>query len=235
VTPHASSVSVLTLAASTSPILLEHALGRGHVFMFTTTVDPGWNNMAATPVFPLLVQEMVTYLAGRAFEEPQQVGDALSLWYVAQPDASDAVFDSPSGREITVPVRQYGSQYVALLDEAREAGYYTARVSVQAAGMPIAVNVDTRESDVKCLPDAALRSVLKGTGLSVASTESGLLDAIEQARTGRSFWRLFMVAALVALLLESLLADRMHRKVSGANRGLTGLDAAADPGGERHA
>ncbi|MEO2035552.1 MAG: BatA domain-containing protein, partial [Planctomycetaceae bacterium] len=36
VEPRATSFSVLNLAGSNSPILLEHALGRGHVVMFTT-------------------------------------------------------------------------------------------------------------------------------------------------------------------------------------------------------
>ena len=88
-----------------------------------------------------------------------------------------------------------------------------ARVSVQAPGMPIAVNVDTRESDVACLPADALRDSLAGTGVAIAPTEPELLDAIDQARTGRSFWRLFMVAALVMLVLESLLAERLRKRV----------------------
>ena len=159
----------------------------------------------------------------------------MSLWYTAQPDASDAVFDSPSGREIAVPVRQHGNRYVALLDEAREAGYYTARVSVQAPGMPIAVNVDKRESDVKCLSDAALGDVVQGTGMFVVSAGSGLLDAIDQARTGRSFWRLFMVAALLMLFLESLLADRMRRTASPVKRGSAAIGRSGAHGGERDA
>lgn len=218
-TPHASSTVLLNLAAGDSPILLEHSLGRGHVFMFATSADPAWNNMAATPVFPMLLQQMVTYLAGREFEKPKRVGDTLALWYAAQPDASDAVFESPSGGEITVPVRQHGSQYVALLEQAREAGYYVARVSVQAPGMPIAVNVDTAESEVRCLPDADLSGALEETGITIASTENALLGAMDLARTGRSFWRLFMLAALLSLLLESLLASRMEKKMSPAYSG----------------
>jgi hypothetical protein len=143
---------VLRLAGSGGPVLLEHALGRGQVFMFTTTAETTWNNMALTPVFPMVMQQIVTYLSGREFERPRSVGDSLRLTYVDQPDASDAVFDSPSGETITVPVRESGGQFVALLESAPEAGYYTARVSVQAPGLPIAVNVDPRESDVACLP-----------------------------------------------------------------------------------
>jgi len=156
VEPSATSFPVLSLAGSDSPILLEHTLGRGQVFMFTTSAEATWNNMALTPVFPMLMQQIVTYLVSREFEQPRFIGDSLSLSFTEQPDASDAVFDTPSEETITVPVREYRNQYVALLENAQEAGFYVARVSVQAPGMPVAVNVDTRESDVACLGESEL-------------------------------------------------------------------------------
>jgi len=204
-----SSFAVLQLAGSGAPVLLEKALGRGQVFQFTTTAETTWNNMALTPVFPLVMQQIVTYLSGREFESPRNVGDSLSLTYVDQPDASDAVFESPSGKNLTVPVRETDGQFVALLENAPEAGYYTARVSVQAAGLPIAVNVDPRESQIASLAEAELRTNLEGLGLQVAASGDELAAAIETSRTGRSAWRTFMIAALIFLLIECLLADRM--------------------------
>lgn len=210
--PRPSSGVVLRLAGSGAPVLLEHALGRGHVFLFTTTADRSWNNMGLTPVFPLLMQQIVTYLAGREFERPHLVGDSLALTYVEEPDASDAVFDTPAGETVTVPVIDHQGQYVALLDRADEAGFYLARVSVQAPGMPIAVNVDPRESDVACLGDAELRSTIAGLGFDVASTAAKLAAAIDASRTGRSAWRAFMIAGLGLLVVESIFADGLLRQ-----------------------
>ena len=207
-----TSVPILKLAGSNSPVLIEQSLGRGHVFMFTTSADATWNNMALTPVFPMLMQKIVTYLAGREFEQPRVVGDTLSLSYKSQPDASDAVFDSPSGKSITVPVREYRKQYVAMLENAEEDGFYTVRVSVQSAGMPVAVNVDTRESDIACLTEAEVTKALEGTEVTVAANDADILSAIETLRTGKSSWRLLMIAAIAILLIESLLADRLLNK-----------------------
>jgi hypothetical protein len=217
VEPSAASFPVLQLAGSGSPILLEQSLGRGHVFMFTTTAETSWNNMALTPVFPMVMQQIVTYLAGREFERPRTVGDSLTLTYVEQPDASDAVFDTPSGETITVPVREHRGQFVALLETAPEAGFYEARVSVQAPGVPIAVNVDPGESEVACLPEAELRSNLEGLGLNVVTSDAELAAAIESTRTGRSAWRLFMIAALAFLIIESLFADRLLKRGRSTN------------------
>lgn len=212
VEPVPSSFTVLQLAGSGAPVLLEKALGRGQVFQFTTTAETAWNNMALTPVFPMVMQQIITYLSGREFESPRVVGDSLALTYVDQPDASDAVFDTPRGETVTVPVREAGGQYVALLEHAREAGYYTARVSVQDAGLPIPVNVDPRESRVACLGESELRANLEGIGLRVASSNDELAAAIESNRTGRSAWRVFMIAALAFLLIECLLAERMRSR-----------------------
>jgi len=218
VKPSPTSVAVLSLAGSGKPVLLEHAIGRGHVFMFTTSAGPEWNNMAVTPVFPMILQQMVTYLTAREFEKPRIIGDSLSLSYVDQPDASDAVFDTPAGETITVPVREYRNHYMALLEHAGQPGFYMARVSVQAPGMPVAVNVDTSESNVECLSASETVRSFEGTGITVANSDPDLLSAIEQARTGRSFWPIFMLAGLLLLVVESLLADRMLKSPAAANK-----------------
>lgn len=209
VEPAPGSFPVLELAGNGGPILLEKALGRGQVFMFTTTAETAWNNMALTPVFPMVMQQIVTYQTGREFEHSRTVGDSLALTYVDQPDASDAVFDTPGGETITVPVRDSGGQFVALLESAPEDGYYTARVSVQAPGLPISVNVDPRESDIRRLPEAEMRANLEGMGIGVVTGDNELAATIDAKRTGRSAWRFFMIAGLVFLLIECLLADRM--------------------------
>ena len=71
----------------------------------------------------MVLQQMVTYLTAREFEMPRLVGDSLSLSYVDQPDASEAVFDTPSGKTISVPVTEHRRQYVAMLENAQESGF----------------------------------------------------------------------------------------------------------------
>jgi hypothetical protein len=215
--PAASSFTVLRLAGSGSPILLEQSLGRGQVFMFASSAQITWNNMALTPVFPMLMQQIVTYLAGREFERPQTVGESLSLSFVEEPDASDAVFDTPSGETITVPVREYRKQYVSMIDSADEVGFYTARVSVQSSGIPIAVNVDTAESEIASLPAEELKDYLKDTGIIIAANDADLSAAIDMTRTGRSSWRFFMMAGLAFLIIECLFADRLLRRQESKN------------------
>lgn len=214
VQPYPASFPVLTLAGDGGPILLEQSHGRGHVFLFTTSATSDWNNMALTPVFPMLMQQMVTYLSGREFEQPSLVGDSLSLSYTRQPDASDAVFETPSGKTISVPVREYQNEFMALLEKSDEAGFYLAKVSVQSPGMPVAVNVNPDESDVATLTPDELAKTLDGTEITIVDADANLASVIESTRSGRSSWRQFMIAGLVFLLLECLLADRLQRRRS---------------------
>ena len=76
--------------------------------------------------------------------------------------------------------------------------------------MPIAVNVDTRESDVTCVGETKLRESFDGMGVTVSVNESELMADIGVARTGRSSWRFLMIAALCLLVGESLFADRLR-------------------------
>ncbi|MCH1509928.1 MAG: BatA domain-containing protein, partial [Akkermansiaceae bacterium] len=225
VKPSATSSTVMSLAGTAEPLLLEHSLGRGQVFMFTSSADSAWNNLAVTPVFPMVLQQMVTYLTAREFETPRLVGDSLSLSYVDQPDASEAVFDTPSGETISVPVSEHRSQYVAMLEHARESGFYFARVSLQAPGLPVAVNVDTSESDVSCISAAETARTFDGTEVMVAESAADLLDAVEESRAGRSFWFHLLLVGLGLLVLESLLAKWMSRR-SAADKKQTTPPAA---------
>ena len=216
--PSATSASVLTLAGSNTQVLVEHSLGRGHVFMFATSAGPSWNNMAVTPVFPMLLQQMVTYLTSREFEEPRRVGDPLLLSYETRPNVTEAVFESPSGRFTTVAVRDYRNQYVAVLDQAREVGFYLARVNLHAVGRPIAVNVDTRESDVKCLPVSQAAAQLRDSGVTVANSPNDLIGAAQASRSKRSIWRILMLAGVAMLVVESLFAEWLFNRSSRSGR-----------------
>jgi len=213
------STVVLKLAGGDVPVLIEQSLGRGHVFMFTSSADPSWNNMALTPAFPMLVQQAITYMTGREFEKARIVGDSLSLVYDERPDANDAVFNTPSGKILRVPVREYRNQHVAMLEQSAESGFYTAQASLQSPATPIAVNLDTGESDVACLPTAAAQTRFDGTGFVVTASDDELDAAISDARTARSLWRSLLMAGFVVLLIESLLAFWTHRKKRSNSRG----------------
>ena len=116
-----------------------------------------------------------------------------------------------------------------MLGNAKEAGFYEAKVSVQAPGMPVAVNVNTTESNVASLATADLNTNIEGLDITLAHSDAELAAAIESSRTGRSSWRQFMIAGIILLLLESLLADRIRgRKQKRSTQAAESLPEAQD-------
>ena len=80
------------------------------------------------------------------------------------------------------------------------------------------VNIDPAESEVASLTPSDLNTNLEGLDITLANSEAELAAAIEASRTGRSSWRQFMIAGLVLLLIESLLADRLRGRKQKRNK-----------------
>ena len=83
---------------------------------------------------------------------------------------------------------------------------------MQAPGVPIAVNVDPRESDVTSLSASDLNENLEGADITVVASESELVAAIDASRTGRSSWRYLLITGFILLLLESLFAEFLRKQ-----------------------
>ena len=211
VDPSPNSVTLLKLAGNAYPLLLEHSHGRGQVFMFTSLAGSEWNNMALTPLFPMLLQQMVTYLTAREFEKPRLVGSSLKLSYVEEPDVTEAVFETPSGESLTVPVHSHKDQHSAILSQAEEDGFYLAMGTLQSPPLPIAVNVDTSESMVKCLNADDFSETFKKTGVNVIFNDEELDEALIDSRRTHSLWKFFAIMVCLIMLVESLLSSRLPK------------------------
>lgn len=61
--PAKSSRTLLTLS-NNSPAVIERPFGRGKVLLMNTSVGTEWSTIQATVEFPMLVQELLRYLAG---------------------------------------------------------------------------------------------------------------------------------------------------------------------------
>ena len=78
--------------------------------------------------------------------------------------------------------------------------------------MPIAVNVDTRESTVRSMLSAESDRILKDTGVTVVRSRDEILAGMEDVRESRSLWRILMMAGLAFFVIESLVAELMSKR-----------------------
>jgi hypothetical protein len=94
------------------------------------------------------------------------------------------------------------------LERARIPGFYGLRIGGQIVETQ-AVNLDVRESDLRCLPASAIGELLKQSGSRVVADATSSSTAILD--DGYSLWPWLLALGMVALLIESLLVGLWRR------------------------
>ncbi len=188
-----------------APALLERTVGRGRVMLFTSTVDDEWTELPYRPAFLPLMRRIVQYLARRAtsagqtehlvaqdvtIEAGSMLGDRA---VVTGPDDIRLVVEPKEG-QVTFTPRKSGLYEVW-------AGSTDAEEN-RIDNLAMAVNVDTRESDLTPLSDQALAPWLGTEEAETARTRSDL----PQKR--RNLWPVFLFVVTLLLLAETILGTR---------------------------
>jgi hypothetical protein len=208
----AASRVLMRVAGAGDPVLIEKPIGRGKVLLFTSTADREWNDMVVNPAYPMMLQQLVTYLSAREYEGPLLVGDAMVVTVDGDQAGADVSFEDAAGHVELVPAIRKADRTAASLPRAETVGFYTVRHNMSRPPITLAVNPDTTESDVRGLDRDALRTAMKGLPVNVAVEGRRLLESIREARVGRELWRTLAIAALIFLVAESLLAGRLSRR-----------------------
>ena len=191
-----------------SPFLLERPYGDGTVVLWTSSLDRAWNRVPDSPgTFVPLVLELVQDLGAR-FEQERNlpVGAGLELVVDGFPRAATLV--SPSGGQRPIegdsterPDRRWT---LPMLDGSwmESVGVYAVRTE-NARTEPIAVQLDTRESDLSratALEVEAIHPALRVAAVDAAGTEA----STEAAPRRGELWRWLALSALLFLVAESL-------------------------------
>jgi hypothetical protein len=182
----------------------------------TSMAHPEWADVIGHPVYPILLHESVTYLGRKAFERPASVGDPLILPLPGldhRTDPGKVVFRDPQGSDLSVaPVRRNG-QSVAEVSQTTQPGFYEATYRTGEMPLAAAVNVDADESDIRVLEPVALNRVFADTDVHVVPAADDVATAIRQSRVGRELWWELVLAGLVLLIIEAMLAWYFSRRM----------------------
>lgn len=191
----------------------------GRVVALLTTVGrppgvvEGWSNLGRSPVFPILVNELVAYLAAPRLVEPQPVVGRPwgSVAWPAMKDhpttfarADEASSTVAPGDESTAPLRAGWRQAVWSEDTG------PART--------VAVNVDPREGDLVAPTLEELRERMAGTGVSI--TRAASFSGAGDPQSAAPLYRLIGGGLLLLLIAEQFLAvlGSYHQSALGAGR-----------------
>ena len=75
----------------------------------------------------------------------------------------------------------------------------------------MAVNVDTGESDVRGLSAEEIEATARDLRFRVLSLSAPVAKTIRESRMGRELWRLLLLAGVLAVVAEALLARHISR------------------------
>ncbi|HEX8190887.1 MAG TPA: hypothetical protein VF586_21185, partial [Pyrinomonadaceae bacterium] len=191
--------SVLASFEDGSPALVESGAGAGRVLMYTSTLGMAWSDLPLSPAYLPLVQQMVRYLGEREVSAWHRLGQAFVVARGAE--GSPPAVDSPSGARLRSPAASKDGE---TLLTGREPGFYRLRYG---AGHDFAaVNVDGREGDFAKLNQDEFLAAFTG-GDPAAPDAPGRESAEEVEARQRAWWPL-LLAALLLLAAESVLARR---------------------------
>lgn len=182
------------------PLLVEREIGRGRALVFASAFDNIWNNLPVTSVYVPFVAEAVRYLTGaEAARGEALLGEVLELGRRRGSGATVQVLD-PAGERVLTLSDSVSREAVPL----ESIGYYEIRGSDRSE--LLAVNADPRESNLRSVDRDTLELWQSTGGAEAAQAAAAGLPPPEVPPW--RVWRLVLALLLLAVLLESLIADR---------------------------
>ncbi|NOZ85591.1 MAG: VWA domain-containing protein [Deltaproteobacteria bacterium] len=198
--PGRDTRTVLTLSNG-APLLIIAYKGRGRVLFLTTSIDRNWTDFPISPVYLPVLQRSAYFLAKDLVwggKNQVEVGQKRKIKVIGRPGKVEVSVKGPSGRvfKLGKPAGPGNARFV--FSEIKRPGIFHVMVNNDVVDAFAAV-MNPAESDLTRLPAPALEKFLTSkTGRYVEVPESG-------AGKDKPLWAWFLLIAVMAALLESLL------------------------------
>jgi hypothetical protein len=227
------SAQVIARLRNKEPLVVEKKFGKGRVVAQLTKLSSGetplgrWSNWSLNPVFPVLANELTSYLAATRQVDPvHEIGDDLVVTLGEGKYEPTLRFmlpaDGAARAEVAVDAAPTKGRLVAKLDDVDASGIYEARLQ-PLQGEPerrdIAVNVPTGEGDLAITPSPELNRQLAGVDFQLHDAADMALDA--QQLAGLEMSDALLGVLIIVLLVEQLIAYMASYHVTplrGSNR-----------------
>jgi len=194
------------------PFLVERRVGAGLLLIFTSAATEQWSDFAFKGLFAPLTHRCISYMTQSRDNqrESQFVGEEL-VTNLRVP-ATAVEIELPAGDRRKVPVKVAGQNYQARYSEVDQPGQY--RLWQTTSDSPVrggkllqtwAVNFNPVELKLPPLSDEALQAAIGGA-VAFISPEVDIVEAVRRARYGSELWQYFLIAAIIAMLVEMWLS-----------------------------
>ena len=185
--------------------LVANRVGNGRVLLFTSSLDPQWNNFPRQVTYLPLLHESMRYLAGSQDQKTvYRVGEFVPL-FIASGGAARVT--SPQGEETLLRSTPAGPAFYRATDQP---GFYETRSGNWLSSF--AVNVSAQESDLTAIALDDIRDrVAHSEAQQVTSHAEQISPLRIQLEKSQQSWWWILLLVLVLGLFETFLANRTYR------------------------
>ncbi|MCK4305401.1 MAG: BatA domain-containing protein [Candidatus Eisenbacteria sp.] len=178
------------------------------LLLFTSSLDLRWSDFPTSASYLPFLHRALHHLIlrGRVGRREPVVGEPLS--YPLPADVAGDVFrcQGPDGIEIPVQVTQTERGLLLRTPPVPDPGFYRIVAGdSDRLSRSVAVNVDTRESDLTAMSEDEA-GLIFGSEAVLLTPERELSRQVLEARYGFELWRLLITLAFMLLVAESLIA-----------------------------
>lgn len=190
------------------PFLLEQSLGGGRAWLTPSAANRSWTDWPISGVFAPLVQQGVSYLAGDAVHSGSEVscGETIVWQTPIEGEGRSAEAIDPLGNQVPAYPEFREGRQAYVTNATLWPGHY--RLMVDGVEQEVAaVHVPLEESMLGNESSASWA----GHELAGSGSET-LAEVLQQARTGRELSTLILIAVLLLLVSETLVAREGKRQ-----------------------
>jgi hypothetical protein len=201
--------------ANGRPFLAERQVESGKILVFTSAPDERWSDFSFKGLFAPLVYRSVAYVTQNNENQRQTFYVGSELNTVLRVPAQDVEVALPSNERIKAPVNVAGQNYQVRVQATGSPGFY----SLWNGGERLQVwpvNFNVAELNAAQLSGEQLASASGTAALEELSATEDLRAGIQQARYGSELWQLFLIAAIIAMVIEMLLYRGSAARSNGA-------------------
>lgn len=189
-----------------APFLFESKLREGRILYVTTSISQDWSDLIFRGLFVPLVNRSVSYLAGTASIETNEIIVGNEFVYSSKKltSGSDLSIEKPDNVQIKIKPAVAKGNYLIRFSGTDQPGIYTlSRKNETLAKW--AVNADAEESDSETFSSEELAEALNVAQVHEIQPSGDISEKLKETRFGREFWKVLIAVALIILLLEMLL------------------------------
>jgi hypothetical protein len=210
-------VQVLARLDDGEPLLVLRKIGKGRALMFGATLHVNWSNLPLRPIFLPMMARLTFGLAETERRSYSAIaGQPLVLQFPDQPQPIGVELIPPSGETLRLKTEAAGGAVGQTFryPNTYDIGIYLLRMlnTMRASQVTYAINYDPDEADPATLEREALKERLGPAPLVFAENPDDLSSTFALLREGKSLWSFFLTAVIVALVLETLVSNRLGPK-----------------------